>query len=93
MQLKGISFKELLISRLKKVILDMTSVKFESMVFVAYGMWCDKINDWASCAYIAAAVGIKEFADYHDRIRESNGNGNGKTETTVSSTIKVAGQR
>jgi hypothetical protein len=76
MQLKGLSFKDLLIARLKKVILDMTSVKFESMVYVAYGMWTGKINDWAGLAYMAAAVGIKEYVDMVEK-RNGNGNGNG----------------
>jgi hypothetical protein len=67
MQLKGISFKELLLSRLKKLILDMTSVKFETLVFVTYGMWVDKIDTIPGLAYMAAAVGIKEFADFKEK--------------------------
>ena len=67
MQLKGISFKELLLSRLKKLILDMTSVKFETIIFVAYGMWVDKIDTIPGLAYMAAAVGIKEFADFKEK--------------------------
>lgn len=67
MQLKGLSFKDLLLQRGKKMILDMTSVKFETIIFVAYGMWVGKIDSWAGLAYMAAAVGIKEFADFKDK--------------------------
>lgn len=67
MQLKGVSFKELLLARLKKLILDMTSVKFETIVFVAYGMWVGKIDTIPGLGYMAAAVGIKEFADYKEK--------------------------
>lgn len=67
MNLKNISFKELLLQRVKKLILDMTSVKFESVVFVAYGMWVDKIDVIPGLAYMAAAVGIKEFVDYKEK--------------------------
>lgn len=67
MQLKNISFKELLLSRLKKLILDMTSVKFETIIFVAYGMWVGKIDTIPGLAYMAAAVGIKEIADFKEK--------------------------
>ena len=67
MQLKGLSFKDLLLQRAKKLILDMTSVKFETIVYVAYGMWDGRISDWAGLAYMAAAVGIKEFSDYKEK--------------------------
>lgn len=67
MQLKGLSFKDLLIQRAKKLILDMTSVKFETIVFVGYGMWVDKIDTIPGLTYMAAAVGIKEFADYKEK--------------------------
>jgi hypothetical protein len=73
MQLKKIKFTKLLEARLKKIILDMTSVKFETIVYVAYGIWAGKINDWAGLAYMAAAVGIKEYVD----MVEKRGNGNG----------------
>ena len=73
MQLKGISFKELLIARLKKLILDMTSVKFESIVFVAYGIWVGKIETLYGLAYIAVAVGIKEFVDLKTKVEEKGG--------------------
>lgn len=67
MQLKGLSFKDLLLQRAKKMILDMTSVKFETIVYVAYGMWEGKITDWAGLAYMAAAVGIKEYVDLKEK--------------------------
>jgi hypothetical protein len=71
MQLKGIEFKDLLSARIKKLILDMTSLKFESIVFVAYGMWVGKINDYAGLAYMAAAVGIKEYYDNKKNERDA----------------------
>lgn len=67
MQLKGLSFKDLLLQRAKKMILDMTSVKFETIVYVAYGMWDGRISDWAGLAYMAAAVGIKEYVDMREK--------------------------
>lgn len=67
MQLKGMSFKELLLARLKKLILDMTSIKFETIIFVAYGMWVGKIETPYGLAYMAAAVGIKELADFKEK--------------------------
>lgn len=67
MQLKNLSFKDLIIARLKKLILDMTSVKFETIVFVGYGMWIGKIDTIPGLAYMAAAVGIKEFADFKEK--------------------------
>jgi len=77
MQLKGVLFKDLLVARIKKLVLDMTSIKFESIVFVAYGMWAGKINDYAGLAYMAAAVGIKEYYDNKKNERDATRDDNG----------------
>jgi len=73
MQLKGLSFKELIVGRLKKLILDMTSVKFESMIFVGYGMWVGKIETLYGLGYMAAALGIKEFVDMKEKSKMGGG--------------------
>jgi len=77
MQLKDIKFWDLLKARVKKLILDMTSIKFESIVFVAYGMWVGKISDYAGLAYMAAAVGIKEYYDNKKNERDASTDENG----------------
>ena len=69
MQLKDISLKELFYARLKKLILDMTSVKFESVVFVGAGIWAGKIEPVVGLSYMAVALGIKEFVDYKDKLK------------------------
>lgn len=75
MQLKNLSFKDLLLQRVKKLILDMTSVKFESIVFVAYGMWVGKIDTISGLAYMAAAIGIKEYYDAKEKQQTVLSNG------------------
>jgi len=75
MQLKGIGFWELLKQRAKKLILDMTSIKFESIVFVAYGMWVGKIETLYGLGYMAAAVGIKEYFDNKEKAKDVERNG------------------
>jgi hypothetical protein len=67
MKLKDLGFKELIVSRLKKLILDMTSIKFEFVVFVGYGIWAGKIPPIIGLPVIMAALGIREYVDFKQK--------------------------
>jgi len=70
MKLKDIGFWELIKARVKKMILDMTSVKFEFVVFIGYAIWAGKIAPIVGLPVMMAALGMKEYVDFKQK---SNG--------------------
>jgi hypothetical protein len=67
MKLKDTSFGSLLIARIKKMVLDMTSVKFEFVVFVGYAMWAGKITPLYALPAMMLALGMREYVDFMDK--------------------------
>ncbi len=67
MKLKDIPLKELVGARVRKMVLDVTSVKFGLLVFVAYGVWVGKIDQFYGLSYLAVGVGIKELVDFKEK--------------------------
>jgi hypothetical protein len=71
MKLNGIRFRDLLGARFRKVILDMTSVKFEFIVFVGYAIWEGKIPAHVGLPVMMVTLGIKEYVDFIGKKVES----------------------
>lgn len=74
MKLKDTGFWDLFLARIKKMILDMTSVKFEFVVFVGYAMWAGKIPPIYALPAMMVALGMREYVDF---IQKKNGGGPG----------------
>lgn len=70
MMLKDTSFGSLVLARIKKMILDMTSVKFEFVVFVGYAMWEGKIAPIYAIPAMMIGLGMREYVDF---IEKKNG--------------------
>lgn len=67
MQLKDLGFWNLLYARIKKLILDMTSVKFEFVIFVGYCIWAGKIPPIVGLPTMMVALGMREYVDFLDK--------------------------
>ncbi len=67
MQLKEVGFFDLLYARFKKMILDMTSVKFEFVVFVGFAICYGKISAIVGLPAIMLALGMREYVDFLDK--------------------------
>jgi hypothetical protein len=67
MKLKDTGFGALLLARIKKMVLDMTSVKFEFVVFVGYAMWAGKIAPLYALPAMMLALGMREYVDFMDK--------------------------
>jgi hypothetical protein len=67
MQLKDIAFRDLFIARIKKMILDMTSIKFEFVIFIGYAMWAGKVEPIYALPAMMVALGMREYVDFFQK--------------------------
>jgi hypothetical protein len=71
MQLRDTTFKDLFLARIKKTVLDMTSVKFEFVVFLGYAMWVGKVPPIYALPAMMIALGMREYVDFFQKKNEN----------------------